>query len=1492
MSIGDLDIPGNQITIEANINRTTPYYGGYVYAGDVVSKHLNPTNTNYLLRPGSAEISTTNGYFITPDVCPINLNQTYHVAMVYDGAVLKFYRDGFLMSQIKATGNLIQNNFDTRVGFYAAQITSEQLIGYTNEVRIWNVARTQSQLQNYMYVSLPNPSTQVGLMAYYTFDNLLNKQGNTAWNGTLNGGASINATNPSCIFLADSCGIVSTPPVTVQSSFTTSDTVCVNSPLTITNNTVGATSYYWNFCTADINQAPIGTNLGNVGNLLQKPVYIDYVYDNGSYYGFSTNNFPGKLLRLDFGNSLLNTPTVTDLGTVNGVIQNNTEGIQIIKNNNKWYLEIVGGDITGGIIPYLATVQLGTNITNNNPTGTNWGNLGNLGYPHDLYVFEDNNIWYGITANFSNNTVTRFTFSSDLTNTPTAINLGNVGNIGGPTGVQAIQDNNSLWHVFVTNASSSTLTRLDFGSSLLNTPTGVNLGNINNKLNVCWDVYIIKYCSTTLGYVINAANDIVKLDFNGDLLNAPTATSFGNVGNLSFPHCLSKLFRVGADVYSFITNVNNNTLTRLKFPGCTNSNLPNSTLQNPPAITYNTPGIYNINLTVDDGLPTQSSYCKQVVVLAYPTINAGADTNICKGSAIQLKPATSNATSFQWSPATYLSNPNIAMPVATPILSLQYIVSATNNGFCGVKDTINIIVNKIDSVRFNYNAINCSNFNFNGLGYSSSSSIKNWLWTFGDGTNATVQNTTHNYLAPGTFMAKLIVTDQIGCTDSISKNLNVGGVGSYDFTYKQDVCNPLSIQFNNSGTITTGPYWSFGDGATNNTSLNPTHIYATAGNYNVKYYLQNGSCTDTLQKNITIAVLQNDIVLTHDTTICFGTTKQLLTQPALNFCWSPTTFLNNANSANPTTSTTKNITYYFNAEIPGDNLIVNGDFNAGNTGFSSAYNYANPNVTEGQYFVGTSPQAWNQGVSNCPDHTTGNGNMMIINGAPVADVEVWKETVATMPNTNYVFSTWVEAISVANPAQLRFSINGINVGNQIAASLPTCTWTKFYTTWNSGNSLSATISLINKNTAVAGNDFALDDIVFAPIVINRDSVVITVEKPMVSTNNDTSFCAGGSAQLNASGAQNYSWLPTTNLSNANIANPLAYPTLTTQYIVTGTTINGCMAQDTVNIIIKPIPVITKTNDTTICHDKNIQLFAAGGNAYSWTPTIGLSNAAIANPVASPTANTIFYVTVVGVNTCQAKDSVRLTVTPLTVFSIDPNTSICFNTPKQLNAYGGNKYVWSPSTGLSDSSIANPFSTLQATTTYTVKATSTTCGDTASLQTTLTVLDLPVMVAKKSNDISCSIGSSQLISSGAAQYSWTPIESLDNPMTNNPFASPITTTIYMVTGKGQNGCTDSTKIVVNVSLNDPSGYYMANAFTPNGDGVNDCFGIKYWGKINTLQFAIYDRYGKKVFYTESPTGCWDGTFNGEKQPSGAYIYHIIANTNCGTVEKKSTILLIR
>lgn|GEM_PF-470672 len=1194
--------------------------------------------------------------------------------------------------------------------------------------------------------------------------------------------------------------IVKASSCMVAAAFTAPDTVCVKNPVTITNTSVGASSWFWNFCVGNLNNPPVGTNLGNIGNAMSKPVYIDYVEDNGQYYGFVSDNQNGKLFRLDFGNNLLNTPTLTDLGTM-GVLTISAEGIQVIKNEGKWYVLIVGGEPAIGVTPFIVKVELGANITNPNPVATNWGNLGNMQYPHDLYVFNDGPNWYGLTVNTNNNTITRFNFTNSFSNTPTAVNLGNIGNLVGPTGIHAIIDNGN-WYAFVTNANGSTITRLNFGNSLLNTPTGQNLGNPGGVFQKPWDIYLIKFCGDLLAYVLDANGFLAKLDFNNSITNnAPAVQNFGNIGNMNFPHCLSKIFRDGADLYTFVPNVNNSSLSRIRFPGCTNASIPNSTAENPPPVTYNTPGTYNINLTIDDGLPTQATYCKQVVVLPAPVQSPTRYATLCSGETIKIG--------------------------------------------------------------------------------SAAKKVK-YLWNTGATTDSI------DITQPGTYWVE-INSFECKATDTFKVNLK----SVSDFGFKQDVCNPYSVQFFNAGAGTANPWWDLGDGTIISGGLAQSHTYTAFGDYKVRFSVSDGVCTDTVTKIIAIKVVKEDIVLTPDTVICDGTTKQLRAAPGLSYCWFPATNLDNPSAQNPVTNTLQDITYYLRTEATGTNLITNGDFSGGNTGFVSQYNFATPNITEGQYFVGSSPQAWNPLLSACTDHTTGSGNMMLINGAPVPDVGVWTQTITVAPNTNYAFSTWIQALYPPNPAILQFSINGKEIGTQITASLPTCTWSQFYTVWNSGNNTTATISILNKNTQIQGNDFALDDISFAPVFIKQDSVVVKVEKPVVKTQGDTTLCKDKPVTLFTTGAATYTWSPATGLSDPGVANPIATPVAATQYIVTGTTIHGCIAKDTVVVARYAKPAITKTPDTLVCRNTNFLLSVGGGASYSWSPADHLSNVNSDRPMASVgTENITYKVEITDSHSCIHLDSVQIAVRPYPLFTATRNQAICEGNSQSLEASGGDVYQWTPANLLDDPQSPTPVANPDITTWFSVHVQENTCHFDTTMNMRITVNPNPVLTVNKANDVNCNTPTTQLKVTGALQYAWSPASGLDDPRKANPVAAVDTTTNYEVKGTNQFGCTTSAFVKVIVTKDGIPRFVAPNAFTPNGDGNNDCFGIKRWGNTTVQEFMIYNRWGQRVFQSNNSIQCWDGTLNGKPLDAGGYIYVIKARTLCGEVVQKGMVMLIR
>ncbi len=134
----------------------------------------------------------------------------------------------------------------------------------------------------------------------------------------------------------------------------------------------------------------------------------------------------------------------------------------------------------------------------------------------------------------------------------------------------------------------------------------------------------------------------------------------------------------------------------------------------------------------------------------------------------------------------------------------------------------------IDSVRIKETTTGCSSFSFEGLGYTNTYPINSWQWYFGDGGVASTQNTNHTYPSSGSYTVKLVVTDINGCKDSITTDVTAT-VLNFDFSYKQNICNPLEVQFNGVGNSLINSFWDFGDGSTIAGTTNPLHTYAATG---------------------------------------------------------------------------------------------------------------------------------------------------------------------------------------------------------------------------------------------------------------------------------------------------------------------------------------------------------------------------------------------------------------------------------------------------------------------------------------------------------------------------------------------------------------------------------------------------------------------------------------------------------------------------------------
>jgi gliding motility-associated-like protein len=164
---------------------------------------------------------------------------------------------------------------------------------------------------------------------------------------------------------------------------------------------------------------------------------------------------------------------------------------------------------------------------------------------------------------------------------------------------------------------------------------------------------------------------------------------------------------------------------------------------------------------------------------------------------------------------------------------------------------------------------------------------------------------------------------------------------------------------------------------------------------------------------------------------------------------------------------------------------------------------------------------------------------------------------------------------------------------------------------------------------------------------------------------------------------------------------------------------------------------------------------------------------------------------------------------------------------------------------------------------------------------------------KSNDISCDTPFSNLLAEGANSFLWSPIIGLSNPNIYNPTANPEKSITYYVLAKNNIGCTaiDSIELLVDKISKETD---PINVFTPNGDGYNDCFLVQSIADFETLDFAVYNRWGSLVYKTNKVNACWDGSSSkGENLVEGTYYYLLSGKNTCGeNIELHGSISLLR
>ncbi|MEZ5016171.1 MAG: gliding motility-associated C-terminal domain-containing protein [Flavipsychrobacter sp.] len=420
----------------------------------------------------------------------------------------------------------------------------------------------------------------------------------------------------------------------------------------------------------------------------------------------------------------------------------------------------------------------------------------------------------------------------------------------------------------------------------------------------------------------------------------------------------------------------------------------------------------------------------------------------------------------------------------------------------------------------------------------------------------------------------------------------------------------------------------------------------------------------------------------------------------------------------------------------------------------------------------------------------------------------------------------------------------------------------------------------------------------------RDTIMIDVLDGFNIENPDTIICAGQSVQIRANGDTRYKYTWTDDaasgvVSNRDIIAPSLTPAPHGEYTYTvKASYAGCDDSiATLKVEVQPIPSVVVNPDKSICFDDTTSLSADVTPAnytnysYKWTPGASLNNDAITNPIFKGTGTTTLILTASTSIGCEGKDTVTVNVFPADFINVSNDTAICPGDTAiiAMTVPTGTQYYWSPDISINSTEDMSPKVWPVANQLYTVYARDiNNCKDTARVKIKVqpkAILHLPDSIRLYPKETYHMNPEGNCV-----YYSWFPTVGLSNPSIGNPRATPDVNTRYIVRASTEGGCmaTDS----IDVLVIEDSYVKLPNAFTP-GNGNNATFKIVGRGAIELKSFAIYNRWGTKVFETKDANQGWDGRFNGEPQPMGVYIYSIEATTPTGrTINKQGNVTLIR
>ncbi len=742
--------------------------------------------------------------------------------------------------------------------------------------------------------------------------------------------------------------------------------------------------------------------------------------------------------------------------------------------------------------------------------------------------------------------------------------------------------------------------------------------------------------------------------------------------------------------------------------------------------------------------------------------------------------------------------------------------------------------------------------------------IIKWYWDYGNGQHDTLTTNSPRsvtYNTPNTYIVKLVVEGAGGCKSiAFTRTVVVHAKPTVDFTLPT-ICLPAgSGQFTSTVNSTDNPQpsfaynWDFGDNTTSNVA-NPTHQFTNAGPFNIKLFVTSsfGCKSDTITKALTSIYARPQALFTAPAEVCLGDTASFTDQSnapnsiVRNWHWD---FGDGVTDTvqNPkhlyTASATRTVKLYFtsaagcNSDTVSNTIIINAlptvNFTIGN-----------PNCV-GQSILFSSTSIAGAGIVDSLRWNFGDNTLLDTN----------RNTVVHTYNTAASYTTSLRVKSskgcLSPQVQQTINVHVLPVANfglpQVCLNDPFAEFTDSSTIsdgtsaaltylWNFGD---PTASPSNPNTSTVKNGrhrYTTSGTYPVTLTVSSGSGCSTFVTKQITIN--------GGAPLAAFDVQNTGKVCQSDSVIIQNKSTVNFGSITRTEIIWDFASNPTVKE------IDSTPALNKLYKHLYSNiSAPLQQFVIQLNAYSGGVCVNSLQKTITlypNPVAA-----------IGLSTNQ----------------VCQNQSISFidnSTNTGLNITNWNWQFGDASTG-STQSVAHTYRTAN---TFTVQLQNETADGCKSAIATrqVTINPLPTVNAGL-DQVVLEGGQVQIKASvsgsSAYKYSWTPGTWLNDTTALQPISMPQADITYTITVTGAGNCTASDEVVVKLL----KGLVIPNAFTPNGDGINDKWVIEYLESYPGSVVNIFDRYGKIVF-TSKATGyiSWDGTVSGKPLPIGTYYYII-------------------